>query len=102
MKEKLFAPETLRRNSELVAAMESVMLATPPEAIAAALHAMADRPDSTSLLPQIKIPTLLICGEHDKITPPAEMPASPSKCRKPASSKSPKQATWPRSNRPQP
>jgi pimeloyl-ACP methyl ester carboxylesterase len=73
MKDRLFAPETLKHNPEIVAAMESVMLATPRETIAAALRGMAERPDSTSLLPNIKVPTLLACGQHDVITPPQEM-----------------------------
>jgi pimeloyl-ACP methyl ester carboxylesterase len=73
MKEKLFAPGTLIRQPDLVAAMESVMLAISPETIAAALRGMAQRPDATELLPKIRIPTLLICGEHDRISPPDEM-----------------------------
>ena len=34
---------------------------------------MAARPDVTSLLPTIKVPTLVLVGEHDAISPPAEM-----------------------------
>jgi pimeloyl-ACP methyl ester carboxylesterase len=73
MKEKLFAPETLREKIDTVAAMESVMLATPEETLAAALRGMAQRPDSTELLPKIALPTLLLCGEHDPISTPKEM-----------------------------
>ncbi len=73
MKEKLFAPETLQQQPDVVAAMESVMLATHPEAIAAALRGMAERPDSTSLLPQLQIPVLYLCGQDDRLTPPEEM-----------------------------
>ncbi len=73
MKAKLFAPETAENNPDIVAAMESVMLATPRETIAGALVGMAERPDSTKDLSQIKVPTLLLVGEHDAITPPQEM-----------------------------
>jgi pimeloyl-ACP methyl ester carboxylesterase len=73
MRDRLFAAETAKQNPEIVAAMESVMLATPRETIAAALRGMAERPDSTKLLPRLKIPTLLLCGEDDVITPPKEM-----------------------------
>jgi pimeloyl-ACP methyl ester carboxylesterase len=73
MKERLFAPETLQQNPEIVAAMESVMLATPRETMAAALRGMAERADSTAILPNIKVPTLLLCGVHDAITPLKEM-----------------------------
>jgi pimeloyl-ACP methyl ester carboxylesterase len=73
MKERLVAPATLEAEPDLVAAMESVMLATPPETLAAALRGMAERPDSTDLLPQIRVPTLLVCGQHDRISPTEEM-----------------------------
>ncbi len=73
MKEKLFAPETPNHQPDLVAAMESVMLATSPETMAAALRGMAERPDSTPLLKKLQTPTLLICGQHDQISPPEEM-----------------------------
>jgi pimeloyl-ACP methyl ester carboxylesterase len=73
MKPKLFHPDTLEQNPDIVAAMESVMLATAPKMIAAALRGMAERPDSTELLPRLNTPSLLLCGEQDAITPPAEM-----------------------------
>jgi pimeloyl-ACP methyl ester carboxylesterase len=47
-----------------------IMAATPPETVAAALGALAARPDSTSTLPTILCPTLIVVGEHDLITPP--------------------------------
>ena len=34
---------------------------------------MAGRTDTTELLPQIKIPTLVICGSEDKLSPPTVM-----------------------------
>ena len=37
------------------------------------LRGMADRPDSTPLLPHITSPTLLICGSEDVISPAQEM-----------------------------
>lgn len=50
-----------------------VMLATNPQGIAAALRGMAQRPDVTGQLGQIRVPTLVLCGEHDAISPAAEM-----------------------------
>ncbi len=44
-----------------------------PIGIKGALIAMLSRCDSTSFLPQIKIPTLHLCGEFDSMTPPAMM-----------------------------
>lgn len=43
--------------------------------LAATLCGMAARPDMTSLLPSIAVPTLAISGEYDAISPPAEMAA---------------------------
>lgn len=40
-------------------------------AIANALRALRDRPDSLDLLPQITVPTLVIVGDEDTITPPS-------------------------------
>ena len=43
--------------------------------IAAALRAMAARPDSTLLLATIDVPTLVIVGAEDALTPPSESEA---------------------------
>jgi len=43
--------------------------------IAAALRAMAARPDSTPLLATIDVPTLVIVGAEDALTPPSEAEA---------------------------
>lgn len=40
------------------------------EAMADATMAIAGRTDHTALLPRITVPTLVIVGEHDQITPP--------------------------------
>ena len=55
---------------ETVNAWRKIMLATDPKGVAAALHAMADRIDSAPTFAQIKVPTLVVVGEHDAITPP--------------------------------
>ncbi|MBK8271072.1 MAG: alpha/beta fold hydrolase [Planctomycetes bacterium] len=55
----------------LVEEWRCIMSATPPMGVAAALKAMAVRPDSTRTLPEIRVPTLVIVGEEDVITPPA-------------------------------
>jgi 3-oxoadipate enol-lactonase len=70
---KLFAPQTYERQPEIVEATRQVILGTQPEGIAAALRGMAERPDVTSALKEIDIPALVLCGEHDGISPPAEM-----------------------------
>src|SRR5262249_35309837 len=70
---KLFAPETYHQQPQIVEATRHVILRTAPEGIAAALRGMAQRPDVTSRLPEIDVPALMICGQHDGISPPAEM-----------------------------
>lgn len=72
---KLFLPETFESKPHLVAAVRHVVEKTPPAAIAAAARGMAQRPDMTDLLPAISVPTLVICGEGDAISPPKEMQA---------------------------
>ena len=68
----------LRRNvsSGLPGAVEFVrerILLTPPEGIAAALRGLAERPDVTGLLSQLSVPTLVVAGSDDVITPASEM-----------------------------
>ena len=70
---KLFAEETATRQPAIVSAMEEVVRRTAPEGVAAALRGMAERPDATPLLATIRVPTLVLVGEHDAISPPAEM-----------------------------
>jgi 3-oxoadipate enol-lactonase len=70
---KLFAPETYNQQPQIVEATRQVILRTKPEGIAAALRGMAQRPDVTSRLPEIEVPALLTCGQHDGISPPTEM-----------------------------
>ncbi len=70
MRPNLFADGT---PDVTVEAALPVIAATAPETIAASQRAMAARPDSTPLLGQIDKPALVVCGEHDAISPPAEM-----------------------------
>ncbi|MHB1685906.1 MAG: alpha/beta fold hydrolase [Ignavibacteriaceae bacterium] len=46
-----------------------------PVGVKGCLLAMAGRTDTTSYLPKIKIPTLVICGEKDRLSPPESMKA---------------------------
>ncbi len=63
----LFAPTA---SADLKAQWHAIMTRTPPQGVAAALHALAARPDSTPTLAKIDLPTLIIVGEQDAITPP--------------------------------
>jgi pimeloyl-ACP methyl ester carboxylesterase len=70
---KLFAPATASEQPHLVQATRQVILQTHRDGIAAALRGMAERPDVTPRLKEIDVLALVICGEHDTISPPAEM-----------------------------
>lgn len=70
---KLFAPESFTRIPGTVDFIRQVILASPPDGLAAALRGMAERPDVTEQLKSLDVPTLVIVGEHDAISTPAEM-----------------------------
>ena len=69
---RLLSPETLSTNASLVERVRSIMTSIPAGTIVADLRAMADRPDSVALLPEIACPTLVLVGELDQGTPPAD------------------------------
>jgi pimeloyl-ACP methyl ester carboxylesterase len=64
MAAKLFGPAA-RRNPDTVAPVVSMMLHAPPIGAAAALRGRAERPDYRSLLPGLRVPALVIAGDHD-------------------------------------
>ena len=69
----LFSPVTSERQQAGIDELRQTISATSPQGIAAASLGMAERTDVTSLLPNIKTPALLIVGEDDGISTPAEM-----------------------------
>lgn len=54
---------------------EKLITENPPEGSAAALRALAGRKDFTASLRDISCPTLVLAGDHDTITPPADAQA---------------------------
>jgi pimeloyl-ACP methyl ester carboxylesterase len=70
---KLFAAGKFEANPAIVQELRDVISRTSPDAIACAQRGMAARPDMTSLLPTINLPTLLIAGVEDALTPAKEM-----------------------------
>ncbi len=58
---------------ELQSHVRHLIETTSPQGIAGALRGMGLRPDSTDLLPTIMVPTLVIVGAEDALTPPQEM-----------------------------
>jgi 3-oxoadipate enol-lactonase len=69
---RLFAKMTLEQRPERVEPMKKVMSRTSPRGIAGALRGMAARPDRRADLPKIVVPTLVLVGDEDVITPVAE------------------------------
>jgi pimeloyl-ACP methyl ester carboxylesterase len=69
---KLLSSVALQTRRELVWQVRGVIEQTQISGIAGALMAMAGRPDSVPLLAQIARPTLVITGELDGPTPPAD------------------------------
>jgi 3-oxoadipate enol-lactonase len=69
---KLLGDTTRRDRPELVARVREMILANPARGIRDALFGLAARADSTDRLRTIEVPTLVIVGEEDTVTPPAE------------------------------
>jgi 3-oxoadipate enol-lactonase len=67
----LFAPQTFSANPGIVESVRQMIQSNPPAGICGALLALAGRTDTTASLPKISVPTLILVGEHDGLTPPA-------------------------------
>lgn len=63
---------TRAERPSVVATLDSMMRRAPVPAVIDALQALMDRDDSTPTLRTITVPTLVVCGEEDVLTPPAE------------------------------
>ena len=71
MMPKLLGESTRRTRPDVVERSARSILANSAEAIASAITALMTRPDSTPLLAIHSLPTLIVVGEQDTITPPA-------------------------------
>jgi 3-oxoadipate enol-lactonase len=69
---KMLSPVTLENEQKILLHTRRMMTNTPPAGVVGALQGMARRPDSTPTLATITVPTLILVGEDDAITPPAE------------------------------
>ena len=69
---KLLCPATIQTKPELARQVRAMIERTEVSGIAGDLMAMAERLDSTPLLPTITCPTLLLVGDGDILTPPAD------------------------------
>jgi len=70
---RLLSPKTLTTRPELVNRVRKIMRGISVDGIVGDLTGMRDRLDSTPLLTQINIPTLIIYGADDQIIPLSEV-----------------------------
>jgi pimeloyl-ACP methyl ester carboxylesterase len=67
--QKLMAPSTLANRPDLVRAAREMMATATVAGIAANLRGLAQRPDSVATLSGITVPTLLLFGQEDRLSP---------------------------------
>lgn len=66
---KMLSPDAPPADRDRV---REIMNTSSQQGVIAALGAMANRADSSDLLPKIKVPTLVVVGEEDAVTPPSD------------------------------
>ncbi len=73
MASRLFAASTLAQQPEVVQLIQSVIRSTAPASVAGGARALAHREDVVPRLGEIAVPTLVLVGSEDIISPPDEM-----------------------------
>ena len=68
---KLLGEQTRRTRPDVAQTVRALIMSSSADAIANAITALMTRADSTPLLATIHVPTLIVVGEQDTITPPA-------------------------------
>lgn len=68
-----FADATLIENRNVYEEILARSKKSDPVGVKGCLIAMLSRTDTTPFLEKIEVPTLIICGEYDKLTPPPVM-----------------------------
>ena len=63
---------TREKCPEVVDDVHRMLESAPVDGVVGALEALRDRPDSTATLETIDVPTLIVVGEEDVLTPPGE------------------------------
>ena len=72
---KMVSDETRKRRADLLGPIRGAMEKTPARTLVGALRGLAGRPDRTGDLENIRVPTLVLVGAHDVLTPPDEVRA---------------------------
>jgi pimeloyl-ACP methyl ester carboxylesterase len=68
----LMGKTTRARRPDIYDAVHRMIAQAPTDGIVGALEAMIDRPDSTETCATIDVPTLVVVGDEDVVTPPKE------------------------------
>lgn len=69
---KMLTPETISLGDERSRETRAMMERSSAAGVVAALKALAERPDASQTLAQSTIPILIVVGDRDTITPPAD------------------------------
>ncbi len=72
---RLLSEKSIEEDHELVLTVRRMIETNSAAGIAAALAGMAEREDSSGVLASIAVPTLVIVGTEDAVTPPADAEA---------------------------
>jgi len=68
----VFHPDSMMNKMEVVDSLKNIVFANSKRVITTGLSALAERFETCSSLAAICIPTLIICGREDKVTPLAQ------------------------------
>ncbi|MFI7416998.1 alpha/beta fold hydrolase [Nonomuraea sp. NPDC049684] len=71
----LIGPTTKERRAMVFGRVKGLVQSAPPGAVAWAQRAMAARSDSFGTLGELKVPLLIVVGEEDELSPPADAEA---------------------------
>ena len=69
---KLLTPETVSKRPEVVKRVRDMMLKTKPQGAASALLGMAEREELSEFISTVRVPTMIVVGREDAITPVAD------------------------------
>jgi 3-oxoadipate enol-lactonase len=70
---RLLAEATAERRPAVVDGLAEMIQSIDPQGLAAAQRGMAARAAASPMLGEIDVPTLVVCGEHDSVSPPEHM-----------------------------
>jgi pimeloyl-ACP methyl ester carboxylesterase len=69
---RLLGPAAHLDRPDLESVLRRLIKQQSAEAIRGAIARLMDRPDSTPMLPDIRVPALVVVGSDDQVTPPSE------------------------------